>query len=194
MVKVTNGMLQKAASKLTNGDEVVALLKQYESGDIDDLDDVFHNAYYFVSAHAPKFIALLFYSEGVDVLKSVKFVPRMFLQGVTEVKTITIPDNIINIGEYAFQEATNLSRVIMEEGCELIDTGAFLNCSNLKEITIPKSISYIETDAFTGTGLQEVTFADPDDWYDDDDEPLSELKDKKSAAELLLSGQQIHKK
>lgn len=61
--------------------------------------------------------------------------------------SVTIPDSVANIGDYAFCE-TGLTNIIIPDSVTRIGEGAFLKCDNLKNITIPNDIIYIGRDAF----------------------------------------------
>ncbi|HIV01279.1 MAG TPA: leucine-rich repeat domain-containing protein [Candidatus Caccopulliclostridium gallistercoris] len=80
--------------------------------------------------------------------------------------SITIPNSIISIGEYAF-EYTNLSTITFEENSTLTSIGlcAFQNCNNLTSITIPSGVKDINHYAFNGCNLNNVEFADPNGWW-----------------------------
>ncbi|MDR0828935.1 MAG: leucine-rich repeat protein [Prevotellaceae bacterium] len=59
--------------------------------------------------------------------------------------TLTIPENVIVIGNGAFQHCSNLSHVVISENVTFIEDGAFMFCSNLSSITnrsiIPQTMS-----------------------------------------------------
>ncbi len=63
-------------------------------------------------------------------------------------KTIIIPGTVKKIAKNAFAYNTTLENVIMQEGVEEIGASAFLNCSNLKNIEFPESIVSIGSVCF----------------------------------------------
>ena len=75
----------------------------------------------------------------------------------------TIPASVESIGDYAFNECTELQNVTFAEGskCASISKGMFEGCTSLKSIIIPASVESIGYRAFMNcTELQTVTFAE----------------------------------
>ena len=73
-------------------------------------------------------------------------------------KTIIIPGTVKKIGANAFAYNTTLETVIMQEGVEEIGNNAFGNCLNLKNIQLPESLIKIGNKAFYSCiNLQEVS-------------------------------------
>ena len=82
-------------------------------------------------------------------------------------KTITIPNSIINIGKYAFRNCTTLTTIKIGNNVKTIADGAFQNCTILSSIrpilsvsypTIPNSVITIGSEAFRGClGLTSIT-------------------------------------
>ncbi len=97
---------------------------------------------------------------------------------------IVVPDNITNIGRYAFAGCSGVKKITLgdsvtkaypysfwfcEDLCELelspnmttIEYSAFSNCNSLEKVTIPNSITTIESYAFYEcTALKEITLPD----------------------------------
>ena len=63
---------------------------------------------------------------------------------------ITIPNSVKEIGRNAFEGCTSLRKVIISEGLEEIGDKAFASCTSLEEITIPNSVKKIGDNAFEG--------------------------------------------
>ena len=54
---------------------------------------------------------------------------------------ITIPDNVVAIGNYAFENFTNMTSVIIPDSVTTIGDCAFKNCHNLIHVRIPSSLT-----------------------------------------------------
>ena len=73
-------------------------------------------------------------------------------------KTIIIPGTVKKIGANAFSYNTTLETVIMQEGVEEIGSSAFQNCTNLKNVELPESLIKIGEAAFYDCiNLQEIS-------------------------------------
>ena len=74
------------------------------------------------------------------------------------ITSVTMPDSVVSIGNYAFYNRTSLSSVTFGSGVVSIGDSAFSNCSALTEIVIPDSVTMLGTNAFYGcTKLASVT-------------------------------------
>ncbi len=67
-----------------------------------------------------------------------------------ELKSITIPESVVNVGYAAFWSCNNLTNVTFLGGSPYIDGFAFAYCSNLKSINMPSSISGFGDELFLG--------------------------------------------
>ena len=64
-----------------------------------------------------------------------------------------------SIGEYAFEDCSNLIEITIPDGVTSIGESAFRDCSSLTEITIPDSVTNIGGSAFSNcTALTEINF------------------------------------
>ena len=64
--------------------------------------------------------------------------------------SITLPDSVTNLYNYAFYECSNLSSIVLSDNLQLIGVQAFDSCISLSEITLPASVSAICDAAFYG--------------------------------------------
>ena len=72
---------------------------------------------------------------------------------------ITIPNSVLDIGQYAFCQLKNFASVAMGNNVDTIGTYAFQNCTSLTSVIIPDSVLCIESQAFRGCdNLTSVTF------------------------------------
>jgi len=80
----------------------------------------------------------------------------------TAIETLTISNNIKTLGTYVFQNCSNLTSLIFEDGCQLdqINARVFQGCTQLDNIEIPSSIKVLNNFAFQAcSGLTTITFA-----------------------------------
>ena len=66
----------------------------------------------------------------------------------TEITKVIIEDGVLNIGNYAFAGAQNLSEVIMPNSLKYIGSYAFTWCSNLSKVTLSNNLIFIGASAF----------------------------------------------
>lgn len=66
------------------------------------------------------------------------------------VETITMSDNVKEIGEAAFFGSSNLKNIYLSKSIPYIEENVFSNCISLKSIEIPESVKVIKKDAFYG--------------------------------------------
>ena len=86
----------------------------------------------------------LIFEEGT---KSI--LPRMAM-GASYLVTVTIPDSVTSINEYAFKGCTSLKNITIPETVVTLGNEAFLNCASLESITIPDRVTAIGDDMFNG--------------------------------------------
>ncbi len=85
---------------------------------------------------------------------------NLYLNG-TLVTTLTIPDSVTSIGDYAFEGCTSLTSVTIPDSVTSIGDSAFEYCTSLTSVTIPDSVMSIGGSAFRGcTSLTSVTIPD----------------------------------
>ena len=64
--------------------------------------------------------------------------------------SVTIPNGVTTIGDYAFMFCSNLTRVSLPDSVTSIGVCAFACCPNLASISIPNHVVSIDNDAFYG--------------------------------------------
>ncbi|MGN0855193.1 MAG: leucine-rich repeat domain-containing protein, partial [Kiritimatiellia bacterium] len=81
--------------------------------------------------------------------------------GCTSLTSVTIPDSVTSIGNYAFYYCTSLTSVTIPDSVTSIGASAFYGCISLTGVTIPNSVESIGDSAFSGcTSLTSVTIPD----------------------------------
>ena len=77
----------------------------------------------------------------------------------TKIKKVYIKSTVRSLGERAFQQCSNLSSVIFEEGITWINNYAFDDCDALTSVSLPASLRTIDSYAFYNCGnLTSVNF------------------------------------
>lgn len=66
----------------------------------------------------------------------------------TILMSITIPNTVVSIGEFAFYDCTSLSTIDLAEGLKVIQDDAFVGCINLERLFVPSSVEEIGMGAF----------------------------------------------
>lgn len=79
----------------------------------------------------------------------------------TSLSSISLPNKLIGIGDFAFYGCTSLKNITLPDKLEAIGASAFGNCSSLKSITLPDKLITIGTGAFKEcTSLRSITLPD----------------------------------
>lgn len=71
-------------------------------------------------------------------------------------KKVKIPDDITQIGAYAFERCSELKSIVIPEGVVSINDNAFYECESLSSITLPSSLRSIGREAFFRCPLESV--------------------------------------
>ena len=75
---------------------------------------------------------------------------------------ITIPENVREIGDYAFSGCSSLRSITIPESVKKIGDYAFLNCYSLTKISIPDSVEKVGIGIFS---FREDSFGYGIDYY-----------------------------
>ena len=76
---------------------------------------------------------------------------------MSDVKSITLPDTVTTIQDYAFAFAKELENINIPEGVTTIGKNAFNGCTSLSYVQLPESLTSIEMYAFDGSGLETIS-------------------------------------
>lgn len=140
--------------------------------------------------------------SGLTTTNTNKSVGSCAMQSCGKLRTLILPDDLEEVGYYAFDGCSSLISVTIGKGTkrltgdgafsgcskleevifpadnklEIIGTGAFKNCSSLKEITLPDSEVSITPAAFNNSAVEEIKFAgNAGTWYYAFDSETKEL-------------------
>ncbi len=104
---------------------------------------------------------------------------RAYEVAYCEIKKVIISPSVKRIGVRAFACCEKLQEVTIPEGVEIIDKEAFSDCHSLKKIHIPATVTTIGAGAFYDCGdLEEITVADNNPVYRGAGNCLIDLKKK----------------
>jgi hypothetical protein len=76
-------------------------------------------------------------------------IERNAFYGCSRLRNITLPGNLVSIGDGAFAES-GLTNVVIPNSVTSIGNAAFAFCGDLTAITIPASVTFIGEAAFAG--------------------------------------------
>jgi hypothetical protein len=79
-----------------------------------------------------------------------------FYQG--SMTSVTMPNSLINIGDYAFYYCTQLTNVVIPDSVTNIGRQAFYYCTSLTNVIIGTNVATIGHDAFTKCKLTSISF------------------------------------
>lgn len=71
-------------------------------------------------------------------------------RGCAGITSVTIPDSVTYIGNYAFQGCSSLESIVIPDGVTYVGEGAFDGCTALTSVSIPAKVIHIGWYAFRG--------------------------------------------
>ena len=81
-------------------------------------------------------------------------------KGCTSLASVTLPNSVTKILDYAFSGCTSLASVTLSNSVTSIGYGTFSGCTSLASVTIPNSVTEIGNSAFSDcTSLASVTMS-----------------------------------
>lgn len=82
----------------------------------------------------------------------VTYLRPYFIYGASTLSKINVPDNILEIGKYAFAECRSLEEAVLSTNLSLIDEGLFDQDIALKSLIIPGAVNAVNQYALRGCG------------------------------------------
>ena len=93
--------------------------------------------------------------------------------GGNDIKSVSLPDGLTSIGNYAFWGCTSLTSVTIPDSVTSIGNSAFWGCTSLTSVTIPDSVTSIGNYAFSEcTSLTAINVAEGNTAYCSDNGAL----------------------
>ena len=86
--------------------------------------------------------------SSITIPNSVTRIDNYAFQNCSNLSSIAIPDNVTSIGNYAFAECTKLTSAAIGDGVTSIGNYAFLGCWELASISMGNNVSFIDNSAF----------------------------------------------
>ena len=112
---------------------------------------------FYIQTIAESRILNILYIDGNGVMLDYDSKGAPWNRIASTLTTINLPDGIVKIGDYAFQDASAVGTIGMKDSCETLGVGAFMDCTSLSSIDL-KNIETIGSSAFEGcTSLATVT-------------------------------------
>ena len=88
--------------------------------------------------------------KNITLPNSIKEIGYKAFAGCENLQSVILPNFVVKIGEEAFDGCSSLQSIVIPEGLEYIGNHAFRNCSAMESITIPDGVEYIRDGAFEG--------------------------------------------
>ena len=89
-----------------------------------------------------------FLEAGIDpLIYFQRYIPQAYAAELPLI-SISIPENISNIGSNAFGNCKKLVSVLLPQSLDTIESNAFSQCETLSNINLPDNLSYIGSSAF----------------------------------------------
>lgn len=96
----------------------------------------------------------------ISYFKNVHSISGVF-NGCYKLTSISIPENITDLGNYAFSNCSLLSSVVLPSSITMIGDYTFQKCSSLISVNIPSGVTAIGNNAFYGcTNLTQISLPD----------------------------------
>lgn len=96
-----------------------------------------------------RFLTKILLEAKIDPLQYMDHVPKNYACKLRDLTSVTIPDNIKSIDEYAFAE-TKLKSIVIPGSVKSIGLFAFDGCKNLTNVTLNYGLKVIDNCAFYG--------------------------------------------
>lgn len=108
-----------------------------------------------VNSHESPFFSNV---RAVNIGNKVESLPDCFL-AQTKIKSVTIPESVKTIGEFAFYYCPNLTQVDMADTVQVFNQYCFSYCYKLTELTIPRDLTAYKSNVLQQcTGIETINY------------------------------------
>ena len=113
-----------------------------------DNGNYYSDSKYLYEKKTNKIISAFNVGSSVTIPDSVTSIGDWAFYNCTSLTSVTIPDSVTSIGDRAFSGCTSLTSVAIPDSVTSIGDGAFSGCTSLASVTIPDSVTSIGYGAF----------------------------------------------
>lgn len=85
---------------------------------------------------------------SVSMPEGITSIGQYAFSGCQNLESVTLPESLTTLGSEAFAGCSNLKSVILPNSLETIEGGLFSNCRNLESVKIPNTVTSIKHRAF----------------------------------------------
>ena len=105
---------------------------------------------------------------SITIPNNVTEIGSSTFSGCTGLTSVTISNNVTRIGGYAFSGCTGLTSITIPNNVTTIESGIFDECTGLTSVTISNNVTSIKDHTFSGcTGLTNITIPNNITWIGD---------------------------
>ncbi|MCF0115771.1 MAG: leucine-rich repeat protein, partial [Erysipelotrichaceae bacterium] len=88
--------------------------------------------------------------KKVIIQDGITSIGNNYFNGLTQMESITIPNTVKSIGDFAFLRCENLKALVIPSGVTVINRNLCNGCSKLESVSIPEGVTSIGMYAFSG--------------------------------------------
>lgn len=112
----------------------------------------YYNNAYYIGNEKNKYLALYKvknkYITSITVHENTKFILDRVFEEHDKLQEVSLGNNLVQIGEYAFFGATSLKTINLPSSLRMIESSAFYSCTSLTSISLNDDIRYLGVGAF----------------------------------------------
>jgi len=151
-VTIPNSVTSIGESAFSNCSSLENINVDPENNNYSSIDGIVYNK------NATNLISCPGAKISVTIPNSVTSIGNYAFYGCSNLTSVTIPNSVTSIGNYAFYGCSSLTSVTIPNSVTSIGLEAFAYCSSLASVTIPNSVTSIGNYAFYGcSNLTSVT-------------------------------------